>query len=999
MVDKNKGKKGASLGFDPLAWMDDEDAPTQATEAEPSSKAAEKQKSKPAKKVAVKPKPAKKAVPKVTSKPYESPLGLDVEVLESSFALLAPVADKMINQFYDTLFERYPGVIPLFKNTTQKSQVVKLLQAIKLTIESLRNPDALVPILVEMGERHQHYGAEPAHYQAVADTLLEVMEIYAGDKWSKQIYDAWSGALNLIAETMLSGYQEDKEQLNQETEDEDMKQLAYLEAAVLGAQTNLMMCDADLNITYANKAVVAMLENRVKELREIWPSLDPQNLIGECIDGFHKNPAHQRALLSDKSRLPAEAEITLGDIIFKVRASYVESPEGEYMGNMVEWQDLTEQKEKDKEVARLQSAVDSAQTNLMMCDADLNITYANDAVVRMLANRVNELRTIWPGMDPENLIGTCIDGFHKNPAHQRALLSDKSRLPAKAEIEVAGLTFAVNASYIESPEGDYMGNMVEWQDLTEQKEKEREVARLQAGLDSAQTNIMMCDNDLNIIYANDAVIAMLQNRVNELRTIWPSLDPQNLIGTCIDGFHKNPAHQRALLADKNRLPAQAEISVGGLVFSVNATYIEDPDGKYMGNMVEWQDLTEEKDAEKQIQNIISAATAGELGERIDHETYSGGVKAIASGVNELVDTFAAPIRSVASLMNELAAGNLDIKVDGDYQGELEQLMNSVGATISNLQESVSKIGTAASNIGVATSEIATGNADLSNRTEQQASELEETAASVEELTSTVQQSAANSKRANDLAEGASAQAVKGGDVVKDAVVAMSEINASSKKISDIIGVIDEIAFQTNLLALNAAVEAARAGEQGRGFAVVASEVRNLAQRSAGAAKEIKVLINDSVDKVGEGSRLVDESGKVLAEIVESVQEVSGLISEIASASSEQAAGIEQVNSAVTNLDSVTQQNAALVEQATAAAMSLQEQAGILNSATSFFKLPPSLLAAAAPVARAPMAPAPMAPLAPAPVARAPLAPAPVARAPIAPAPVAPAADDNEWDEF
>ncbi|MEW5066126.1 MAG: methyl-accepting chemotaxis protein, partial [Cycloclasticus sp.] len=686
-------------------------------------------------------------------------------------------------------------------------------------------------------------------------------------------------------------------------------------------------------------------------------------------------------------------------LTFAVNASYIESPEGDYMGNMVEWQDLTEQKEKEREVARLQSAVDSAQTNLMMCDADLNITYANDAVVRMLANRVNELRTIWPGMDPENLIGTCIDGFHKNPAHQRALLSDKSRLPAKAEIEVAGLTFAVNASYIESPEGDYMGNMVEWQDLTEQKEKEREVARLQAGLDSAQTNIMMCDNDLNIIYANDAVIAMLQNRVNELRTIWPSLDPQNLIGTCIDGFHKNPAHQRALLADKNRLPAQAEISVGGLVFSVNATFIEDPDGKYMGNMVEWQDLTEEKDAEKQIQNIISAATAGELGERIDHETYSGGVKAIASGVNELVDTFAAPIRSVASLMNELAAGNLDIKVDGDYQGELEQLMNSVGATISNLQESVSKIGTAASNIGVATSEIATGNADLSNRTEQQASELEETAASVEELTSTVQQSAANSKRANDLAEGASAQAVKGGDVVKDAVVAMSEINASSKKISDIIGVIDEIAFQTNLLALNAAVEAARAGEQGRGFAVVASEVRNLAQRSAGAAKEIKVLINDSVDKVGEGSRLVDESGKVLAEIVESVQEVSGLISEIASASSEQAAGIEQVNSAVTNLDSVTQQNAALVEQATAAAMSLQEQAGILNSATSFFKLPPSLLAAAAPVARAPMAPAPMAPLAPAPVARAPLAPAPVARAPIAPAPVAPAADDNEWDEF
>ena len=980
MTDK-KGKKDKSLGFDPLAWMDEEDSAEGQNTDDLEAKPVPKSKAKATPKPKAKPAIAKEK----TTVPYKSELGLDVETLESSFALLAPVAEEMIGQFYTNLFKKYPGVIPLFENTTQEQQVEKLIGAISLTVDNLRNPDKLVRVLLGLGERHQGYGAETAHYQAVAETLLGVMEEYAGEHWTQKINDAWTGALKLIAETMLSAYKNDKENTMSK---EQIAELEYLKSAVQGAQTNLMMCDKDLNITYANDAVVGMLANRVETLREIWPSIDPQNLVGTCIDGFHKNPAHQRALLADKSRLPAEAEITLGDITFKVKASYVEDVDGSYAGNMVEWQDLTEQKEKEKEVARLQSGLDSAQTNLMMCDNDLNITYANDAVVRMLSNRVNELRTIWPGMDPENLIGTCIDGFHKNPAHQRALLADKSRLPAKAEIEVAGLTFAVNASYIESPEGEYMGNMVEWQDLTMEKEKEREVARLQAGLDSAQTNIMMCDNDLNIIYANDAVVDMLQKRVTELRTIWPGMDPQNLIGTCIDGFHKNPAHQRALLGDKSRLPAQAEIEVAGLTFAVNATFIADPDGNYMGNMVEWQDLTEEKDAEKQIQNIISAATAGELNERIDHGTYSGGIKVIASGINDLVDTFAAPIRSVGSLMSDLASGNLDLEIDGDYQGEIEQLMTAVEQTITNLQDSISKISTASSNIGVATSEIATGNADLSNRTEQQASELEETAASVEELTSTVQQSAANSKRANDLAEGASVQAEKGGDVVKNAVVAMSEINASSKKISDIIGVIDEIAFQTNLLALNAAVEAARAGEHGRGFAVVASEVRNLAQRSAGAAKEIKVLINDSVEKVNEGSKLVDESGEMLAQIVTSVQEVSGLISEIASASSEQAAGIEQVNSAVTNLDSVTQQNAALVEEASAAAMSLQDQAGTLNGATSFFTLPPSMVAAA------PRTPAPAAPRAPAPAPAAPRAPAPRA-----PAPRAPAADDDEWDEF
>ncbi|MBX9606476.1 MAG: PAS domain S-box protein [Gammaproteobacteria bacterium] len=296
------------------------------------------------------------------------------------------------------------------------------------------------------------------------------------------------------------------------------------------------------------------------------------------------------------------------------------------------------------------------------------------------------------------------------------------------------------------------------------------------------------------------------------------------------------------------------------------------------------------------------------------------------------------LRATSAVMSEVQRGNLTMTLDGEYEGEFAVLQRAVNGTIEQLRDVVGRIRTGALNINSAASEVAKGNTELSTRTEEQASSLEETAASMEEMTSTVQQNAENSRQANELAASARDQAAEGGEVVGRAVDAMSAINQSSRKIADIIGVIDEIAFQTNLLALNAAVEAARAGEQGRGFAVVASEVRNLAQRSASAAKEIKALINDSVGKVAEGSRLVDESGRTLTTIVAAVRKVSDIIADIAVASEEQSSGISQVNTAVTQMDQMTQQNAALVEQAAAAAESMDEESRGLIELVQFFDL-------------------------------------------------------------
>lgn len=633
----------------------------------------------------------------------------------------------------------------------------------------------------------------------------------------------------------------------------------------------------------------------------------------------------------------------------------------------------------------MQAGLAAVNSAIMLADGNRNIIYLNPKAEQLLQAIESDVRKGYAQFQARQILGTNIDALH-NAAAQKSVLLSEAQDASCMQFEIGGRVMRSSTQPLIDTQGKRRGSITEWQERTTDALADIERLQMKTSLNVAKSPIMTADTNGNVININESGKQFFRERQDELRKLFPGFDANNLVGINIDHFHKNPAHQRGMLANLHDTH-RAEVQLGDLTIELTVSPIMDANGRRLGAAVEWFDRTPKIAFDTEMFKVIDGVMKGKLTARMNPEAIplpKGVYYNTAEGVNLILDTIVKPLSVTTDYMANIALGNIPPKITekykGDFdrirgnintcidainsliedtdmlsqsalegrvqvradanrhQGDFRRIIEGINATLETIVDPIIVVKGATDSINTAAKEIATGNADLSQRTEEQATSLEKTASSMDELSSTVRQNADNARQANQMAVAASDVAVRGGEVVQQVVHTMNAINESARKIVDIISVIDGIAFQTNILALNAAVEAARAGEQGRGFAVVAGEVRSLAQRSAAAAKEIKALIGDSVEKVQDGSELVNQAGKTMDEIVNSVRRVTDIMSEIAAASVEQSSGIEQVNQAINQMDEVTQQNAALVEQAAAAAESLEEQAIILAEAVAHFRL-------------------------------------------------------------
>lgn len=604
---------------------------------------------------------------------------------------------------------------------------------------------------------------------------------------------------------------------------------------------------------------------------------------------------------------------------------------------------------RDAEQARSHAAMQAVNSCVMIADENNIIVKVNPAAMRMMQKVEGTLRKQLPDFAVEKIVGSSIDQFHKNPQHQQALLSELNST-YKTTIEMGEVSFALTANPIFDEQRKRIGTVVEWEDISEKLESDKreieaaeresiraaESARIYSALEQVTSSVMVADASHEIVFVNHSALNMLRAAEGELRGRIPDFRVDDLVGSSAAKIYEHLIQDQNLLKDLESTH-ETRIDLSGYHFSLKATPVKSNDGTRIGSVLEWIDLVDEVTFDESVNKAIASALEGNLSARVATRTgCSEFIQAAGKNINQLLEIFDGVIKNADQAISAMAEGRLTQKMEGDYQGDYKLLKDGINETIDRLVSVVSDITDSSYRVKDAAGEISRGNLNLSNRTEQQAASLEETSSAMEEITATVQQNAENSIQANTLARGAREAAENGGSVVGRAVEAMQAISDSSNKITDIIGVIDEIAFQTNLLALNAAVEAARAGDQGRGFAVVADEVRSLAGRSATAAKEIKDLIKDSSEKVSEGSELVNRSGDTLEEIVMAVKKVNDIVAEIATASDEQSTGLSEISRAITEMDQMTQQNAALVEEAAAASESMNSQADNLDKLISFF---------------------------------------------------------------
>ncbi len=659
----------------------------------------------------------------------------------------------------------------------------------------------------------------------------------------------------------------------------------------------IMTVDRDLIVTYVNGSTRDLLKKHEVAFRTLWPDLAAEKIVGTCIDTFHKNPKHQRQMLADVSRLPIETEITIGDLKISLLVNGIFDAGNNLAGHMLEWRDVTE----DRLNTGMISAINKSQA-VIEFSLDGTIQDANENFLQTLGYTLAEIK----GQHHSIFVDPAYRQSREYKTFWEKLGRGEYDSGQYRRIGKGGKEIWIQASY--NPILDAKGKafkVVKYAtDITGDKLRNADYEGQIAAIGKSQAVIEFA-LDGTILNANENFLKTVGYTLEEVKGRHHSM--------FVESGHRDSPEYRQFWEKLGRGDYDAgeykRIGKGGKEIWIQASYnpIFDMNGHPFKVVKYATDVSAAVLARRSLRTavdkIVGAVEQNDISQRIAMDDKSGEVAALCQGFNGLLDKMTGIVRKFRDGSREVAN---------------------------------------------ASAEISTSTTDLSQRTEEQAASLEQTSASMEEMAATVKKNADNAQLAKESAAGARDVAGRGGDVVSKAVDAMADIESSSRKISDIIGVIDEIARQTNLLALNAAVEAARAGDAGRGFAVVASEVRSLAQRSSQAAKDIKDLITNSNSQVKGGVELVNNAGAALTEIVESVKKVAEIVSEIATASTEQATGIEQINKALTQMDEVTQQNSALVEENAATAKTLEQQAATMTAEVSAFETGDDVAAPASP---------------------------------------------------
>lgn len=804
-----------------------------------------------------------------------------IQLVQASFAKVAPIADTAADLFYTRLFELDPSLSRLFRGD-RSEQGKKLMQMIGAAVRGLNDLDKLVPVVQQLGVRHLGYGVEDQHYDTVGSALLWTLEKGLGADFTSEVREAWTTVYGVLAKTMKEAGEATSQSPTGPAK-LSVRHTLWLTALVSGLAPTLV---GMLLLGVSSHAWMLLGGGALVAAAMAWWAstsiAQPIEQALRVVQGLTRldfKPSTETPVNHEAGQLVR----SLGVVQTILRARHEQSG----------WTASSTSKPgagqlSAADAARLKQALDVTATNVMVADADYNIVYTNHSLANMLKVAESDLRKQLPQFNAATVIGTNIDVFHKNPAHQRGMLA-KLTSTHTTSLEIGGRKFQLIVNPIIDNKGQRLGTVVEWQDQTAAliaKEREQLLAgenqRTKNALDKCTTNVMIANGANEIVYMNESQLTMLQGNEAELRKTLPHFDTRSLLGKNIDVFHKNPSHQRGLLSSLTTTH-RAEIKVGQLVFSLIANPILDDQGKRLGTVVEWKDRTAEAHAETEISTLVDGAAQGDLSQRMAVEGKADFFKLIGEKFNLLIET--------------------------------------VSKTIMEVQ-------TAAAQLTTASNQVSDTSQSLSQSASSQAASVEQTTASLHEMAASIKQNADNANVTDGMATKAAKEALEGGDAVVRTVDAMKDI---AKRIS----IIDDIAYQTNLLALNAAIEAARAGEHGRGFAVVAAEVRKLAERSQIAAQEIGQLAGSSVSQA-------EMAGELLRQMVPSINKTSELVQEIAAASGEQSEGVNQISSAVEHLNTSTQQNAAAAEELSATSEELSAQATQLQNLMGYFKLHSSL---------------------------------------------------------